>query len=123
MFNSRLVPASPPANLTAYNTSSTSIRVSWDPVPAPLRQGFILGYRVYLIATQSQPEQNRRRRKRTSRPTGNEIFMDTSNLTTEFQGLEKYSNYCVQAVAYTRIGESNRTNVTCVFTDEDGEYS
>ena len=47
--------------------------------------------------------------------------MDTANLTTEFQGLEKYSNNCVQAVAYTRIGESNRTNVTCLLTDEDGE--
>lgn len=118
-----LVPTSPPANLTAYNTSSTSIRVSWDPVPKPFRQGFILGYRVYLIGTHGQPEQNLRRRKRTSTPTGNEIFMDTANLTTEFQGLEKYSNYCVQAVAYTRVGESNRTNVTCAFTDEDGEYS
>ena len=97
--------------------------MSWDPVPAPFRQGFILGYRVYLIATHGLIEQNHRRRKRTSTPRGNEIFIDTANLTTEFQGLEKYSNYCVQAVAYTRIGESNRTNVTCAFTDEDGEYS
>ena len=118
-----LVPSSPPANLTAYNTSSTSIRVSWDPVPTAFRQGFILGYRVYLIGTQAQLEQHLRRRKRTSMPTGNEIFMDTANLTTEFQGLEKYSNYCVQGVAYTRIGESNRTNATCVSTDEDSKYT
>lgn len=120
---SLLVPSSPPANLTAYNTSSTSIRVSWDPVPTAFRQGFILGYRVYLIGTQAQLEQHLRRRKRTSMPTGNEILMDTANLTTEFQGLEKHSNYCVQGVAYTRIGESNRTNATCVSTDEDSKYS
>jgi len=116
-----LVPTSPPTNLTAYNTSSTSLRVSWGPVPAPFRQGFISGYRVYLIETHGQPEQHLRRRKRASTPSGNEISMDTANLITEFQGLEKYSNYCVQAVAYTRIGESNRTNVTCALTDEDGE--
>lgn len=52
----------------------------------------------------------------------NEIVRDTTNLTTEFQDLEKYSNYCVEAVAYTRIGESNRSNATCVLTDEDGKH-
>ncbi|KAL9950402.1 hypothetical protein ACROYT_G042890 [Oculina patagonica] len=107
-------PGKPPANIAAYNTSSTSIGVSWDPVPEAFRQGVILGYRVYLTGTQQQAPG---RRKRATSP--NEIVSDTANLTTEFQGLEKYSNYCVQAVAYNRIGESNRTNATCVLTDED----
>lgn len=31
-----------------------------------------------------------------------------------------YSNYCVEAVAYNRVGESGRTNVTCTLTDEAG---
>lgn len=111
-----IVPGKPPANLRAYNTSSTSIGVSWDPVPETFQQGIILGYRVYLRVTQQQ-----NRRKRSSQPAGNEIVIHTSNLTAEFLNLEKYSNYCVQAAAYTRIGASNRTNITCLLTDEDGK--
>ena len=112
------VPGKPPANLTAYNTSSTSIGVSWDPVPKPFQYGNILGYRVYLLGTQQQLSE---RRKRSPPASENEIFGDTTNLTMEFRGLEIYSNYCVQATAYTRIGESNRTNVTCLLTEEDGK--
>ena len=117
-LRSPLVPKSPPENITVHNTSSTSIRVAWDPVPKSLAQGIILGYRIFLTGTQ---QQGPLRRKRSVSPI--EIVFDTANLTTEFQHLEKYSNYCVEAVAYTRIGESNRTNATCVLTDEDGKHT
>ena len=65
-------------------------------------------------------QQDTGRRKRSTSP--DEIVSDTTNLTTEFQDLEKYYNYCVQVAAYTRIGESIRTNASCVLTDEDGKH-
>ena len=112
-----LAPGHPPADLSVFNTSSTSIKVEWSPVPADFRRGIILGYRVFLTRS---AQNGRGRPKRDLLPNGNVICSETTNLTTEFQGLEMYSNYCVEAVAYNRVGESGRTNVTCTLTDEAG---
>ena len=116
LFFFHLAPGRPPANLIVFNTSSTSIKVEWSPVPPEFRRGIILGYRVFLTKS---TQHGQGRRKRDILQSGN-VCSETKNLTTEFHGLEIYSNYCVEAVAYNRNGESGRTNVTCTLTDEAG---
>ena len=116
LFFFHLAPGRPPANLIVFNTSSTSIKVEWSPVPPEFRRGIILGYRVFLTKS---TQHGQGRRKRDILQSGN-VCSETKNLTTEFHGLEIYSNYCVEAVAYNRIGESGRTNVTCTLTEEAG---
>lgn len=61
-----------------------------------------------------------RRRRAISNSWPKLTVLDSSILYTELRGLEKFSNYCMYAVAFTKIGDSNATNTTCVLTDEDG---
>lgn len=35
-------------------------------------------------------------------------------------GLEKFTNYCVYAVAFNSMGIGNQTDTVCISTDEDG---
>ena len=39
-------PTAPPANVTAYNTSSIGIIVFWEQIPKAHRHGYVLGYKV-----------------------------------------------------------------------------
>lgn len=50
------------------------------------------------------------------------------NITTtreqvELRGLEKFTNYSVQVLAYTQAGDGVRSNVLYIQTREDREYS
>lgn len=40
------VPTAPPANVTAYNTSSVGIIVFWEQIPRPHRHGNVIGFKV-----------------------------------------------------------------------------
>lgn len=49
------------------------------------------------------------------------------NITTtreqvELRGLEKFTNYSVQVLAYTQAGDGVRSNVLYIQTREDREY-
>ena len=48
-----IVPSAPPDNFRGYNTSSTSIFVQWDQVPAAGQNGVILNYTIKYIETDS----------------------------------------------------------------------
>ena len=101
-----LVPSSPPPNVTAFNTSSTSIRVTWQGIPMGRIHGRLLGYSI------------------TYRGVGNHIELvklvstcfEHANLTR----LSKYTRYEISVAGFTREGHGNRSNVSCT-TDEDGE--
>lgn len=101
-----LVPSVSP-NISWYNLSSTSLQVEINAIPPPLRNGIVVGYRVYFWE-QSVGQSS-----------------ETNNSTTEsvilLEGLEKYTVYCGQIVAYTRIGEGPRSPVECIRTFEDGK--
>lgn len=50
------------------------------------------------------------------------------NITTtreqvELRGLEKFTNYSVQVLAYTQAGDGVRSNVLYIQTREDREYT
>lgn len=53
---------------------------------------------------------------------------EMQNITTqreqvELRGLEKFTNYSVQVLAYTQAGDGVRSNVLYIQTSEDREYA
>lgn len=102
------VPSLPPQNVSAYNTSSTSLHVSWREVPRGFVHGILLGYRVlYKI------------------PNGEtNTSIDTTSETTrykELQGLKKFTIYEVNVLAFTAIGDGVNSSSIFVSTDEDSK--
>ncbi|KAJ7323752.1 hypothetical protein OS493_030876 [Desmophyllum pertusum] len=106
-------PNSLPQNFTAFNISSTSIRITWDPVPLENRRGIILGYKIFF------DKLSRSRRAARSVDNGEQQIEKTDILSYDFVGLDKFTSYCVWAVAFNSKGDSNETNEICISTDED----
>ena len=103
------VPLHPPLNVQTYNTSSRSLRVTWDLVPAEWRFGIVLGYHVIITDTRD----------------GQEYLNDVkanANRSLERAGFERYTNYTVKVAAYTIKGTGNFSEAIRVLTDEDGTY-
>ena len=104
-----VVPAIAPPNVSWSNTTSTSLQVEWSIVPKPLVNGILLGYRVFIW-------------KESEGPTSQwSVTIPATNLTSEIAELEKYTRYCGQVEAFTRIGAGPRSLVDCTRTSEDGE--
>lgn len=45
----------------------------------------------------------------------------TTALTTVLSGLKRYTNYSIQVLAYTRMGDGVMSNPTFCRTEEDGK--
>ena len=45
----------------------------------------------------------------------------TANQSLELTGLEKFTNYSLKVLAFTRIGNGNISNPLTVSTDQDGK--
>ena len=101
------VPDAPPESLKAWNLSSTSLHVKWDPIPFEYRNGKILRYKV----TTKAGELSRKGHKATK-------YTEATSLT--FRGLHKYSKYLVTVSGITRRGEGPARSKV-VQTDEDGK--
>ncbi|XP_044173286.1 uncharacterized protein LOC114975057 isoform X6 [Acropora millepora] len=98
-------PSAPPANVSGHNTSSTSIFVHWDQVPAAHQNGAILYYTVTYTALPSGSVQTRS----VSAP---------ANQTT-LSALKKYTNYSITVSASTIKGAGNVSAPIFIVTDED----
>ena len=106
-YNFMLVPLHPPLNVQTFNTSSRSLRVTWEPVPVLWRFGIIRGYQVIITDTRN----------------GDEYIDDVKvgeNRSLERAGFERYTNYTVKVAAYTIKGLGNFSEELRVITDEDG---
>ena len=102
------VPSLPPQNVSGYNTSSTSLHVSWHEVPDGFVHGILLGYRVlYKVAN----------------GTSNNSVVSTSGNTNEKElvGLKKFIIYEITVLAFTRIGDGANATSIFVSTDEDSK--
>ncbi|XP_044163802.1 receptor-type tyrosine-protein phosphatase delta-like isoform X2 [Acropora millepora] len=94
------IPSAPPANFRGYNTSSTSIFVQWDQVPAADQNGVILNYTIKYIETDS---------------SGSEAFTKKTvvvvapkrNVTLE--KLNKYTIYKITVAASTSKGKGRES--------------
>ena len=101
-----LAPTDGPSSITATNTSSSSISISWDDVPAEHQNGIITGYKVYI-------------RKEGS--SGTWYKEDTSSKQLSKSGLDLWTTYDVKISAKTSIGEGVKSTIVKVRTDEDGK--
>lgn len=95
--------------MTAFNTSSTSINVTWEPVPDDHVNGIVLGYRLFY-------------------KQADKAINDFSNLTVnssifdiETNGLKFYTKYELRLLAFTMVGDGNISEPVYCMTDEDGK--
>ena len=94
--------------MKGYNTSSTSILVSWDKVPADKQNGIITGY---TITYQSQTENH----------NGN-VSVWPIDLQRNITALKEYVNYNITVFASTAMGDGpHSTPVLVVRTDQDSK--
>jgi hypothetical protein len=93
-----------PPNVTARNTSSTSILLEWELIPEDDRNGIILGHVVYY----------------TGRDGVEQTFVHKSSETfLDLPDLEKFTEYSFQLTVFNSIGESNRSEIVSCKTDQD----
>ena len=101
------MPGLPPANITAQATNSFAITVSWSPVPPGHENGVILGFRVlYVDERETQSKLN---------------FTSQANVSVlTVTALMPFTTYCIQVLAFTRLGDGNMSDCLIISTAEGG---
>ena len=94
--------------MTGYNTSSTSIFVSWGDVPFSEQNGVIV---IYTVTYRALPSNSSK----------------LKNVTTEenhvtLTGLNEYTNYRITVFASTSKGRGNESRPIVVITAEDSKF-
>ena len=102
------VPDLPPTNVTAYNTSSTSVNVTWQPIPPDHVNGIILAYHMVYWRVDKVND------------TITAITTNSTTLNVELTGLGKFKLYSIQVAGGTVAGLGNFSNYVYVRTAEDG---
>jgi len=100
-------PDGAPQNVQGQNTSSTSILVTWDEVPAEQQNGIITSY---TITYKSQTEND----------NGN-VEVNGSVRQTELANLKEYVNYNITVFASTVKGDGPASDPIVVRTDQDSK--
>ncbi|XP_043473238.1 Down syndrome cell adhesion molecule-like protein Dscam2 isoform X4 [Leptopilina heterotoma] len=103
------VPSTPPEDVRCAALTSQSLQVSWQPPPNSHSNGIIQGYKLYYepILTDMW------------RGVDEMEVRKTNALTTVLTGLRKYTNYSIQVLAFTRVGDGVLTRVAFCHTEED----
>ena len=86
-------PGAGPREVNATSTSSTTILVSWGPIDKKDENGLIEGYKVYY-GGKSVPFQYKNIKSNTT-------------MQTTLTELRKFTDYTIQVLAYTRIGDGS----------------
>ena len=95
-------------NVTAHNTSSTSILVQWKAVPEDHVNGILRGYHVFY------------KRADKVNTSVNVVRVNVSTLSAELQGLKKYGEYVIRVAAFT-VGDGKKSIPEFCRTDEDSK--
>ncbi|XP_055975300.1 cell adhesion molecule DSCAM isoform X1 [Sorex fumeus] len=101
------VPSYPPENVQAIATSPESISISWSTLSKEALNGILQGFRVIYWANLMDGELGEIKNVTTTQPS------------LELDGLEKYTNYSVQVLAFTRAGDGVRSEQIFTRTKED----
>ena len=104
-----LGPNTPPSNVQGKNTSSTSILVQWDDVPAAYQNGIILSYTITYKALPGGSPQTK--------------VVNAPTRQSKLTGLNEYTNYSITVFASTSKGGGNASASIIVVTDEDSKFS
>ena len=100
-------PTAAPENVRGHNSSSTSILVMWDDVPAADQNGIIL---TYTITYQSLTENH----------NGN-VAVNYPDYKRNLTLLRKFVNYSITVFASTVKGDGPPSNPIFVITDQDSK--
>ncbi|XP_001623142.2 uncharacterized protein LOC5501884 isoform X2 [Nematostella vectensis] len=107
-FTSEDVPGRAPVIKTAEPTSSTSLRITWHPLPEKYWNGELLGYRVfYRTAGPADPD------------LWSEIDVGPGDQSADLEGLEKFVTYAIQVAGFNKAGEGTPLKSVFVTTNED----
>ena len=104
-----VVPSLPPSGFTLAATTSESITVSWRLPPEDSRNGIIKGYKLFF------------KKKGSSGAGSMQLITRQAIHTKEVAGLDKYTEYEFQVLAFTSVGDG--PNSTAIFkkTKEAGK--
>ncbi|XP_055378995.1 cell adhesion molecule Dscam2 isoform X4 [Condylostylus longicornis] len=103
------VPSRPPEDIRCAALTSQSLQVSWQPPPVHHTNGMLVGYKLTfepILEDSTNGQDHVETRK-------------TTTLTTVLTGLKKYTNYSIQVLAYTRMGDGVISDSTYCHTEED----
>ena len=101
-------PDGAPQNVRGYNTSSTSISVSWEEVQTDLQNGIITGYN---ITYESQTEND-----------NGVLLAGPNDRQANLTGLKQFVKYNISVVALTVKGDGP-PSVIVVRTDQDSKFN
>lgn len=104
-----VAPSGPPHNVSAVSTGTkfVGVLVTWDKVRSDERNGIILGYKViYWTGSEDKNTVN---------------VSDSSAREIEISGLWFLTEYKVEVLAYTKVGDGPRSAVVTVTTDESSK--
>ena len=88
---------------------STSVRASWQMPPEDSRNGIITGFKLFY-------------KKKGSGEAQTVLTISSgSTLTTDVSGLDKYTEYNFQVLAFTSVGDGPKSDEKTVRTLEDGK--
>ena len=104
------MPDKSPTNVTAYDTSSTSINITWQPIPSDHVNGILLDYNVIY------------RRIDKLKDNISMVTVNSTILHTELSGLGKYKQYSIQVAGRTAVGLGNFSEPVFVRTKQDGSF-
>ena len=100
-------PDGAPQNVSGQNSSSTSILVMWNEVPADQQNGIITGY---TITYKSQTEND-----------NGTVPAGPNDRQKELTGLKEFVNYNITVFAFTVKGDGPASDPIVVRTDQDSK--
>ncbi|CAH1132457.1 unnamed protein product [Ceutorhynchus assimilis] len=103
------VPSSPPMDIRCTSPTSQSIQVSWQPPPNEDCNGNIHGYKLTYEPVLDENS------------WGNDVIetRKTTALITVITGLRKFTNYSLQVLAFTKVGDGVMSLPHFCTTEED----
>ena len=103
-----VVPSQAPTSLSLSVKNSTSIEASWQLPPEYSRNGIITGFKLFY------------KRRASSGPSSQITVNSGSTLTKVVTGLDKYTEYEFEVLAFTSVGDGPKSSVMSERTNEDG---
>ena len=108
-YYSIAVPSSPPSIFSLTASSSTSITVSWQLPPADSRNGIMTGFKSFY-------------KKKDSAGSATMVPINSGGtLTKDVTGLDRYTEYEFQVLAFTSVGDGPKSPAKVNRTLQDGK--
>ena len=104
-----VVPTQAPSSFSVTAKTSTSIEASWQLPPAEDRNGIITGFKLFY------------KKKGSSGSSTQTTISSGSTLRKVVTGLDKYTEYEFEVLAFTSVGDGPKSSVESQRTMEDGK--